>query len=253
MSNKKTQTTKNDASQMSIVIGILFALVAVMVVIGILLAVKLVKNTPEKAPEETKVETNADTKPNADMTAIKAEINSLKAADFTDSDKAGEYVKITVKDHGDIIVRLRADIAPITVKNFQDLVSEKFYDGLTIHRVSKNVSKNFVIQGGDPKGDGTGGSDPIKGEFSANNVQNDLEHIKGVISMARRSDSMDSGSCQFFICTADARTSLDGKYAGFGYVVAGLDVVDSIAAVEVNDETPVDKIVIEKISFVNKK
>ncbi len=236
MPNQKKAAPVKESSSMNLIIGIIVAVLVVVVAVTVFLVVQLVGDKPDN--------TGA-----ADMTAIKAEINSMKVTDFTETDKIGEYVKITVKGHGDIIVRLRADIAPITVKNFQNLVAKDFYDGLTIHR----VSKNFVIQGGNPKGNGTGSSDPIKGEFSTNGVRNELQHLKGVISMARRGDSNDSGSCQFFICLADARSSLDGKYAGFGYVVAGLEVVDSIAAVSVNGETPVDKIVIEKICFVNKK
>ena len=191
-----------------------------------------------------------------DMEAVKAEIDSMKVEDFTETDKKTEYVKFTVKGFGEFIVRLRADIAPITVKNFQKLVSEGFYNGLTFHR----VRKGFVIQGGDPKGDGTGGSDTtIKGEFATNGVQNDLSHITGVISMARRSTPLDSATSQFFICNADASASLDGKYAGFGYVVAGLDVILTVSEVEVKanatgteNTVPVEPVVIEKICFVTK-
>ena len=190
-----------------------------------------------------------------DMTAIQAEIDSMKVEDFTETDKKTEYVKITVKDHGDIIVRLRPDVAPITVKNFQKLVGEKFYDGLTFHR----IYKGFMIQGGDPKGNGTGGSGTtIKGEFEKNGVTNELSHITGVISMARRSSPMDSATSQFFICNADASGSLDGSYAAFGYVVAGLDTVMSISDVEVTTNAggeksqPLEKVTIVSIRFVKK-
>ena len=190
-----------------------------------------------------------------DMTAIQAEIDSMKVEDFTETDKKTEYVKITVKDHGDIIVRLRPDVAPITVKNFQKLVGEKFYDGLTFHR----IYKGFMIQGGDPKGDGTGGSGTtIKGEFEKNGVTNELSHITGVISMARRSTPMDSATSQFFICNADASDNLDGSYAAFGYVVAGLDTVMSISDVEVTTNAggeksqPLEKVTIVSIRFVKK-
>ena len=191
-----------------------------------------------------------------DMAEIKAEIDSMKVEDFTETNKKTEYVKITVKDHGDIIVRLRSDIAPITVKNFQKLVGDKFYDGLTFHR----IYKGFMIQGGDPKGDGTGGSGTtIKGEFEENGVKNDLSHVTGVISMARRSSPMDSATSQFFICNADASGSLDGSYAGFGYVVAGLDTVMSVSDVEVTANSsgemskPVGTVTITSIRFVEKK
>ena len=190
-----------------------------------------------------------------DMTAIQAEIDSMKVEDFKETDKKTEYVKITVKDHGDIIIRLRPDIAPITVKNFQKLVGEKFYDGLTFHR----IYKGFMIQGGDPKGDGTGGSGTtIKGEFEINGVTNDLSHITGVISMARRSTPNDSATSQFFICNADASRSLDGSYAAFGYVVAGLDTVMSISDVEVTANSggemskPVGTVTIVSVRFVEK-
>ncbi len=190
----------------------------------------------------------------ADMAAITAEINSMALTDFTETDKTTDYVRITVKNHGDIVLRLREDIAPKTVKNFKKLVAEDFYDGLTFHR----VMKGFMIQGGDPKVDGSGNSAAtIKGEFSSNGVRNDLSHIKGVISMAR-SNAMDSASCQFFICNSNASASLDTKYAGFGYVVAGLETVDSISAIEVKANTsgensvPVAPVIIERITFVQK-
>ena len=210
-------------------------------------------------PTTTAPTTNAPsaTAPNADMTAIKAEIDSMEVADFTETDKTSEYVKVTIKNFGDVVIRLRADIAPITVANFQKLVGEGFYDGLTFHR----IIKGFMIQGGDPKGDGTGGSGTtIKGEFELNGVQNDLSHVAGVISMARRSSPLDSATSQFFICNDDsAANSLDGKYAGFGYVVAGLDVVLTVSEVEVKanasgdeNSVPVEPVVIEKICFVTK-
>ena len=142
-----------------------------------------------------------------DMNAVINEIDSMSVSSFTETTEKTEYVKFTVKDHGEFVIRLRADIAPITVENFQKLVSEKFYDGLTFHR----IMKGFMIQGGDPKGDGTGGSGTtIKGEFSQNGVRNQLSHIAGVISMARRSMPLDSATSQFFFCNADASRSLDG-------------------------------------------
>ena len=193
---------------------------------------------------------------NADMTAIKAEIDSLSVSDFTETTETTEYVKLTIKHYGDVVIRLRSDIAPLTVDNFQKLVGEGFYNGLTFHR----IVQGFMIQGGDPKGDGTGGSGTtIKGEFKINGIQNDLSHVAGVISMARLSSPYDSATSQFFICNADASASLDGKYAGFGYVVAGLDVVLTVSEVEVKanasgseNSVPVEPVVIEKICFVTK-
>ena len=134
-------------------------------------------------------------------------------------------VEMIVKDYGKITLELDATSAPETVKNFISLVEADFYDGLTFHR----VQKGFMIQGGDPKGDGTGdGPREIYGEFADNGYySNGISHVRGVISMARGNDK-NSASCQFFITNADARASLDGSYAAFGYVIDGMDVVDAI-------------------------
>lgn len=132
-------------------------------------------------------------------------------------------IEITVKDYGTIKAELDADVAPITVDNFLKLAKEGFYDGLTFHR----IIDGFMIQGGDPKGNGTGGSDQtIKGEFSSNGVENDLSHVRGTISMAR-SQTNDSASSQFFIVHQDS-TYLDGEYAAFGTVTEGMEIVDQI-------------------------
>lgn len=134
------------------------------------------------------------------------------------------HAVIDVKDYGVIKVELNADEAPITVTNFVKLAKDGFYDGLTFHR----IINGFMIQGGDPEGNGTGGSDEtIKGEFSANGVDNVLKHTRGAISMARSQD-YDSASSQFFIMH-ETNASLDGQYAVFGYVYEGMDVVDKIA------------------------
>ena len=142
------------------------------------------------------------------------------------------YVEMIVKDYGTIQLELDADIAPITVTNFVNLVNEKFYDGLTFHR----IIDGFMIQGGDPLGNGTGGSEEtIKCEFSLNGVENSISHVRGVISMARSNNSYNSASSQFFIVQQDS-TSLDGGYAAFGRVIRGMEVVDEIAKVEVEDD-----------------
>ncbi|MBE5803649.1 MAG: peptidylprolyl isomerase [Clostridiales bacterium] len=133
------------------------------------------------------------------------------------------YVQIDVKDYGVITAELYADTAPITVANFLELVDSGFYDGLTFHR----IISGFMIQGGDPLGNGTGGSEKnIKGEFSQNGVPNGLKHTRGVMSMAR-SSMPDSASSQFFIMHQDA-PHLDGAYAAFGKVLSGMEVVDAI-------------------------
>ncbi len=132
--------------------------------------------------------------------------------------------EIKVKNYGTIKVELDADVAPITVTNFVKLAKDKFYDGLTFHR----IIDGFMIQGGDPSGDGTGGSkDTIKGEFSSNGVENNISHTRGTISMARTGESKDSASSQFFIVQTDS-TYLDGEYAAFGHVTEGMDIVDKI-------------------------
>ena len=139
------------------------------------------------------------------------------------------YAELEVEDYGTISLELDADTAPITVTNFVNLAKDGFYDGLTFHR----IIDGFMIQGGDPLGNGTGGSDEtIKGEFSDNGVENDISHVRGTISMARSSDP-DSASSQFFIVHQDS-TYLDGQYAAFGHVTDGMDVVDAIC-----EDTPV--------------
>lgn len=141
------------------------------------------------------------------------------------------HAAITVQDYGEIDVELDADTAPITVTNFVKLVQDNFYDGLTFHR----IIDGFMIQGGDPNGDGTGGAkDTIKGEFSSNGVKNDISHVRGTISMARSTDP-DSASSQFFIVQSDS-THLDGDYAAFGHVTSGMDIVDQIC----KDAKPTD-------------
>ena len=159
------------------------------------------------------------------------------AADTADTSENEElltglhHVTIDVQDYGTISLELDADTAPISVTNFINLANEGFYDGLTFHR----IISGFMIQGGDPNGNGTGGSEKtITGEFSANGVENDMSHVRGVISMARANDP-DSGSSQFFIVHEDS-TFLDGQYAAFGHVTDGMDVVDAICeAVPVQD------------------
>lgn len=152
--------------------------------------------------------------------------SSSKTTEKTKKTKTlkGNYqVEIKVRDYGTIYAEIDADTAPITVTNFVNLCKKHFYDGLTFHR----IIKDFMIQGGDPNGDGTGGSDEtIKGEFSDNGVENPLKHTRGALSMARSQDN-DSASSQFFIVQKTA-SYLDGQYAVFGYVYEGMDIVDKI-------------------------
>lgn len=142
--------------------------------------------------------------------------------------KGKQYVEITVKDYGKIKLELDADVAPITVNNFIKLAKNKFYVGLTFHR----IMNGFMIQGGDPLANGTGGSnEKIIGEFKNNGHENNISHVRGVISMARESKNMDSASSQFFIVHQDS-TFLDGDYAAFGKVIEGMVVVDRLALIE---------------------
>ena len=150
---------------------------------------------------------------------------------------------IEVNKYGTIEVELDPSSAPLTVENFVKLANKGFYKSLTFHR----VIKGFMIQGGCPKGNGTGGPGyTIKGEFSANGVNNPLKHTRGVISMARAMDPNSAGS-QFFIMHQDA-PHLDGQYAAFGKVVKGIEVVDAIASVKTNYyDMPLEKVVINNI------
>ena len=156
---------------------------------------------------------------------------------------ANPIVRITMDSGKTIRLELYPEIAPITVENFLDLVNKGFYTGLTFHR----IIPGFMIQGGDPSGNGTGGPGySIKGEFKSNGINNTMKHERGVISMARAFDPNSAGS-QFFIMHEDA-PHLDGEYAAFGKVIEGLETVDEIASVETGfQDAPVKKVVMEKV------
>ena len=178
--------------------------------------------TAQSTQESGSKEETAETKTQA--------VNEENTADTVDT-SAMDHVQIKVKDYGTITLAMDAEAAPATVENFEKLVKEGFYDGLTFHR----IMDGFMIQGGDPLGNGTGGSDEtIVGEFAANGYDNPISHVKGVISMAR-AQNPDSASSQFFITVADS-TFLDGQYAAFGYVTEGMEVVEQIA----KDAEPTD-------------
>ncbi len=180
----------------------------------------------------------------------KGEIKSWQSEEtikFEETEEVTNYIKIVTNKEEVILLELYPEIAPITVKNFQKLVSEKFYDNLIFHRVIENM----MIQGGDPQGTGFGGSDEtIKGEFSSNGVKNDLKHEAGIISMAR-SNEPDSASSQFFICV-DTVSFWDGEYAAFGKVIAGFDAVERISKVTTNTQDKPETIQkMTSIRFVN--
>ena len=140
------------------------------------------------------------------------------------------HVEIEVADYGTMKAELYGNAAPISVENFVELAKSGFYDGLTFHR----IMSGFMIQGGDPNGNGTGGSEKtIKGEFSANGYDNPIKHTRGALSMCRNAINMDSASSQFFIVHVD-RPDLDGNYATFGKVTEGIEIVDQIC-----ENTPV--------------
>jgi len=166
---------------------------------------------------------------NSQLTTSKENENNQKIEEENEMENieylSGKHnVEIEIKDYGIIALELDADVAPITVTNFMKLIEEGFYNGLTFHR----IIDGFMIQGGDPLGNGTGGSDKkIKGEFAVNGIENSISHVRGVISMARAM-SYDSASSQFFIVHKDS-TFLDGQYAAFGKVTKGIEIVDKIA------------------------
>ena len=141
------------------------------------------------------------------------------------------WADLTIRDYGTVTIRLETEAAPITAANFIELAGSGFYNGLTFHR----IIEGFMMQGGDPMGNGMGGSSKtIKGEFAANGVDTGLSHTRGAVSMAR-SQSYNSASSQFFIVHQDS-TYLDGQYAVFGYVTEGMDVVDKVCT----EAKPVD-------------
>lgn len=157
---------------------------------------------------------------------------------------------MTIKDFGEVKIELYGDIAPVTVANFVKLINKGFYNGLTFHR----AIDGYMLQGGDPNGDGTGNSATrIYGEFKNNGFENSLSHKKGVLSMARMRD-YNSATCQFFIMVGD-ETRLDGDYAAFGKVTEGMDIIESVmASIKTNDPngliTPENQPIIERIEML---
>lgn len=175
---------------------------------------------------------------------IQAQLDEVKKAPHP-------IVTMKIKDFGTLELELYNDIAPITVINFVNLIQEKYYDGLNFHR----ISPGFVVQGGDPDGNGTGGPGyVIKGEFDQNGVENTLKHTKGVISMARTSESFDSAGSQFFFMLEDA-PHLDGGYAAFGKITSGIDILETISTIPPTsdmDVSPLTPLVIEKVTVDTK-
>ena len=188
-----------------------------------------------------------DTRENADKstakTTKKESFAEKKDADTSNSQylTGKHHAEIVIAEYGKLELELDADVAPITVTNFVNLAKKGFYNGLTFHR----IMSGFMIRGGDPNGDGTGGSEEtIKGEFKSNGIENTMSHKRGVISMARTQNDPDSASSQFFIVQADS-DFLDGDYAAFGKVTAGMDIVDkicqSVQPIDNNGTVPADQ------------
>lgn len=194
---------------------------AAVLVIGIVAIILVVWRTGEPAPKSETAESGTE----EDISETAGEENGEETSETAGAAdiEATHYAEIAIQDYGTITVALDGNTAPETVENFVSLAESGFYDGLTFHR----IIEGFMMQGGDPKGDGTGGSDTtITGEFSDNGFENNLSHTRGAISMARSQD-YNSASSQFFIVQEDS-TYLDGQYAVFGYVTDGMDVVDAI-------------------------
>ena len=245
---------KQNRMMWQIILGAL-ALILILTVIPIALGSI---NNSAKEPEETR---DAPEMSELDM-------SSISIGQFTPTETVTDHVMLNISytnEHGlqqtdDVIIRLYEDVAPKTVANFQSLVKSDFYDGLTFHR----VLEGFMIQGGDPQGNGTGSSTAIVGEMTNNKFENNLSHVRGVVSMARRGGDYNSGSCQFFIVHQNSSEALDDEYASFGYVVYGMDTVDAIAKTEVQVDpsytgevtertevaTPVNPVTINYATFV---
>lgn len=231
-----------------------YIIIAVVIAIMIIaMGIYAVVNNNKKDEEKRK-------NTNEESNSISGNIEKNQVENTQTNNESGEnnmystgkhHAKIVVKNYGTIALELDADVAPITVENFANLVNEGFYNGLTFHR----IISGFMIQGGDPLGNGTGGSSKtIKGEFASNGVKNSISHVRGTISMAR-SSMPNSASSQFFIVHKDS-TFLDGQYAAFGTVTSGIDVVDKICADTVveDDNGTVAKNnqpVIEKITMID--
>lgn len=218
MAKQNKKTSKNKAN--NLVVGIVVILV-LCIFVGVYLFI-------DSRPKNTF--TTNDNSQNSQSSTLSSSDIDEQPEDMLDT-ALTYYADIDIKDYGTITVKLDPVNAPITCTNFVKLANDKFYDGLTFHR----IMEDFMMQGGDPLGNGTGGSnETIKGEFSSNGYTNNLSHTRGAISMARSNDP-DSASSQFFIVHKDS-TFLDGNYAVFGYVTEGIDVVDMVC----EDAVPVD-------------
>ena len=240
--------------QNRIILGVAGGVLAlIVIVVGIILLTLPKKNDPE--PEEPgSTVSNAPKMEELDFSPIEGDLSADYTPTATETDLVRMTISYTTKTgeqkQGDVYIRLFPDVAPITVANFKSLVASGFYDGTIFHR----VYPGFMIQGG------SGVADSIKGEFTSNGFENNLQHVRGVLSMAR-SDDPDSASSSFFIMLEET-SSLNKKYASFGYVVSGMETVDEIAQIELGygnssidgttPTSPVHPVTIESAVFVEK-
>ena len=211
-------------------------LAAIIIGLVILLIVQNSCSSDQNSSQPSVVSTVSTASAASDITDVSSETSTKPGSeiDYPIDASLNYYADIQIKDYGTITVKLEPQAAPITVKNFLNLADSGFYNGLTLHR----IMVGFMMQGGDPNGNGTGGSGTnIYGEFSQNGFDNPLSHTKGAISMGRNAYDMNSASSQFFIVQGDDKaSSLDGRYACFGYVTEGLELVDKICT----DARPTD-------------
>ena len=217
---------------------ILISVFIVLIVVGVFIFVGV-----KKVQGTTKTLTNTISKENGNKVENNEKVNEEENSMYS---SGIHHATIEIKGYGKIKLELDANNSPITVANFAKLVNEGFYDGLTFHR----IIDGFMMQGGDPLGNGTGGSsETIKGEFKLNGVKNRISHVRGVISMAR-SNNPNSASSQFFIVHQDS-SHLDGQYAAFGKVFAGFDTLDKIATVKTDgNDRPLTEQKIKSIKFI---
>lgn len=213
--NKKSKNSRKKNGTESYIVPV----IAIVIVVAVIAAVCI--SAAVSAGKYKKTVNDGNTPENDSVVQPLEKDESYAPPEFNIS----HYAEIDIKDYGKITIGLDASAAPETVENFVSLANSGFYDGLTFHR----IKEGFMMQGGDPDGNGNGGSEnKIKGEFSLNGVDNPLSHVRGAVSMARAKD-YDSARSQFFIVHEDS-TFLDGQYAAFGYVIEGIEVVDAICS-----------------------
>ncbi len=234
----KKKTVKKQVNTGKIILitaGIILGVIAVLLIILAIVQGANKSNEPEQTSQTSTTTSSTVSTASEQSSQLTTETSIPDFLKDVEIDTTKDYyADIDIKDYGKITVKLDYSAAPITVRNFVYLANSGFYNGLTFHR----IMEGFMMQGGDPKGNGKGGSENnIYGEFSNNGFNNPLSHTRGVISMARNSYSMDSASSQFFICQNDKhKGTLDGNYAAFGQVTEGIEIVDKICT----DSKPID-------------